>query len=299
MERNPPRERLARYGRKQGGVISREQLDHCGFTPKQIRTMRERGQLIVLHQGVFAIGHVPLATRSHHIAGLLAGGRASVLTHHSCAQVWRLPVPPDRRVHIGVTKKKRRSSDVLAVHVINPLPLDDRRVLRGLRVTTVPRLLLDLADVLVDQAFEVVAAEACVRRLVDPSAVAKLVERSPGRRGTRLLEVAGVVGRTRSEMERKLLRQLRAADLELPDTNVDLHGWEVDALWPALDLVVELDGWQFHDNRLAFRTDRRKDRALGRRGIRVLRFTWEDLVERVAIEELREILPGVRHQQAP
>lgn len=282
---------MARYASKQGGVISRPQLEHCGFTPKQLRVMRERGELIVLHQGVFAIGHVPLAARSHHIAGLLAGGRESVLTHHSCARVWRLPVPTDRRVHIGVTTKKRRSSDTLAVHVIRPLVLDDRRVLHGLRVTTVPRLLLDLADVLADRAYEEVVAEACVRRLVDPSAVAKLIERSPGRRGTRLLTVAGVVGRTRSEMERKLLRQLRAAKLVLPQTNVKLHGWEVDAHWPGLNLVVELDGWQFHDNRLAFRTDRRKDRSLGRRCLRVLRFTWEDLVEGDAIRELRELLP--------
>lgn len=287
------RANLDRYVRRQAGVISLEQLRHCGFTDRMVHGMAERRQLVRLHQGVYAAGHAPLAVRSRHIAGLLAGGRDSLLTHHSCAQVWRLPVPHDPRVHIGVTSRARRSTEALAVHLVRPLPLDDRRILHGLRVTTVPRLLLDLADVLEDPEFERVVAEAQVRRLLDPTALAKLLARSPGRRRGRLATVAGLVGRTRSEMERRLLRELRAARLLLPLTNERLHEWEVDAWWPQHDLVVELDGWQWHDTRLAFRRDRRKDRALRRRGLVVLRFTWEDLVEGVAVDELRELLPAV------
>lgn len=287
------RERLARYLERQAGVISLEQLRHCGFTDDAIKGMIRRDHLLRLHQGVYAAGHVPLATRSRHIAGLLAGGRESVLTHHSCAQVWGLPVPFDPRVHIGVTKRTRRSSGTLAVHLVRSLSLDDRRKLRGLRVTTVPRLLLDLADVLDDPDFERVVAEGQVRRLLDPSSLAKVIDRSPGRRGKRLAEVAGLVGRTRSEMERRLLRELRAARLQPPEVNLRVHGWEVDALWADHSLVVELDGWRWHDTRLIFRRDRRKDRALRRIGLTVLRFTWEDLVEGVAVAELRELVPGV------
>lgn len=288
-----PRERLARYARKQGGVISREQLRHCGFTDNQIHWMTRKGALLRMHRGVYAIGHVPSAHRSCCIAGLLAGGREAVLSHHSAAREWRLAVPADRRVHIAVPMRSRRSTESLAVHLVRPLAFDDRTVLRGLRVTTVPRLLLDLADVLEDRDFEVAVADAQVRRLLDPTSTAKVIDRSPGRRGGRLAEVAGLVGRTRSEMERRLLRELRAARLQLPEVNLRVHGWEVDALWASRSLVVELDGWQWHDSRLAFRRDRRKDRALRRQGLTVLRYTWEDLVEGVAVAELRELLPRV------
>ncbi len=41
--------------------------------------------------------------------------------------------------------------------------------------------------------------------------------------------------------------------------NAVTDGIEVDAMWPALPLVVELDGWAYHRTRHAFQRDR--DRA--------------------------------------
>jgi len=41
--------------------------------------------------------------------------------------------------------------------------------------------------------------------------------------------------------------------------------------------VVELDSWEFHRTRRAFERDRQKAAVLERAGIRVLRFTWNQL----------------------
>ena len=53
----------------------------------------------------------------------------------------------------------------------------------------------------------------------------------------------------------------------------------VDFAWPELRVVVEADGFAFHADRRAYRDDRRRSNALVLAGWRVLRFTWEDVVQ--------------------
>ena len=47
--------------------------------------------------------------------------------------------------------------------------------------------------------------------------------------------------------------------------------------------MVELDSWEFHKTRRAFERDRQKAAALERAGIRVLRFTWNQLARDEAV----------------
>ena len=55
------------------------------------------------------------------------------------------------------------------------------------------------------------------------------------------------------------------------------HGHcEPDYHWPAQRVIVELDGFETHGTRAAFRADRAKDAALTASGYRVLRFTRDD-----------------------
>lgn len=55
---------------------------------------------------------------------------------------------------------------------------------------------------------------------------------------------------------------------------------EVDAVWPAARLVVELDGWDSHHTRQAFQRDRTRSNDLQVEGWTVLRFTYADVVHR-------------------
>jgi very-short-patch-repair endonuclease len=59
----------------------------------------------------------------------------------------------------------------------------------------------------------------------------------------------------------------------VPVTNRLLLGFNVDALWPDLKLVVEVDGYEFHGDRDSFENDRARDATLVAHGYRVLRFT--------------------------
>ena len=66
-----------------------------------------------------------------------------------------------------------------------------------------------------------------------------------------------------------------------------MHGYEVDALFLAQRLVVELDGWEFHADRVAFGSDRDRDADLLDFGYETVRITWGRLHETPAREAAR------------
>jgi Protein of unknown function (DUF559) len=124
----------------------------------------------------------------------------------------------------------------------------------------------------------------------------RLISRSHGRRGLRPLTALLVAARTppptRSELEEAFLDVCRDGDLPMPGLNVVVAGFEVDALWEAQRLVVEVDSWEFHRGRQAFENDRARDAALLLAGYRVVRVTWRMLRDQPAevAEMLRRLL---------
>jgi very-short-patch-repair endonuclease len=83
--------------------------------------------------------------------------------------------------------------------------------------------------------------------------------------------------RTRSDLERLFLRICRKHGIPKPEVNTKLGPYEVDFLWRAERLIVEVDSWKYHSGRRAFEADRARDRELSRRGFVVLRFTDREL----------------------
>ncbi|HWE11992.1 MAG TPA: DUF559 domain-containing protein, partial [Solirubrobacteraceae bacterium] len=69
----------------------------------------------------------------------------------------------------------------------------------------------------------------------------------------------------------------RRHKLPRPQVNVCVAGHTVDALFQAQRLIVELDGWEFHNDRDAFETDRARDADTLHAGYRTLRITWDRL----------------------
>lgn len=76
----------------------------------------------------------------------------------------------------------------------------------------------------------------------------------------------------------RTLELVRTAGLPAPETNAHLLGYEVDFLWRAAKLVVEVDGFAYHSTREAFERDRRRDARLQAAGFRVVRFTYRQIV---------------------
>lgn len=114
-----------------------------------------------------------------------------------------------------------------------------------------------------------------------------LLNRYPGKRGSRVLRLAlrrlaeEPPGRKHSKLEERFAPFLRRYRLPLPRFNdwilLGDRRYRVDCHWPGTSEIVELDGWQGHRTRSAFREDRERDRKLRVAGYSVTHLTWAQL----------------------
>jgi very-short-patch-repair endonuclease len=64
-------------------------------------------------------------------------------------------------------------------------------------------------------------------------------------------------------------------------------GYEVDALFVQEQVIVELDGWDFHSSRVAFEDDRKRDADTLAAGLATVRITKERYAREPAREAAR------------
>jgi very-short-patch-repair endonuclease len=170
----------------------------------------------------------------------------------------------------------------VVVHRVAALDIRDIRLHQGFPVTAPARTLIDCAagSLAIDRLLN----EARALSLVTDAEIHAAMGRCPGRTGIgamrALLAAEQDAGFTRSEAERILERIVADAGLQRPTFNTRVAGMEVDALWPAERVVVEVDGYRAHGHHAAFQRDRARDNQLVTAGYLVLRFTWHQLNRR-------------------
>ncbi len=234
------------------------------------------------------------------MAAVLASGPKAVLSHHSAAALWMLR--PNSRERIDVTVPHRsRSNDLIRRH-ISEVPEDERTVEEGIPVTSVPRTIFDLAASEPVDVVENLLREMEHLELRDRLSLWDLLDRYPRKRGSRKVR-AGLgrlkeepEGRKRSPLEERFAPFLRRHHLPQPRFNdwimAEGKRYLVDCHWPGTAQIVELDGWQGHKSRSAFREDRARDRRLRVAGYSVTRITWNQLDDEpeVVAADLRTLL---------
>jgi very-short-patch-repair endonuclease len=180
---------------------------------------------------------------------------------------------------VTVIDGRARHQRGIRVHRVQTLDAIDVTRREGIPVTSPARTLLDLAGMLHPRDLARAIEEAEVRRLVTRRQLTDILTcRRPGVAALReALRRYDEPAMTRSEAEHRMLDLIRAARLPRPRTNAILGRHEVDFLWPAERLVVEVDGFVFHSTRRAFERDRARDAELQRSGHRVVRFTWRQI----------------------
>lgn len=282
MTQRATEERIARFAARQHGLVTRAQLFEAGLGRGGLQRRLQSGRLRVAQRGVYRVG--PLASpHEREMAAVLACGPDAALSHRSAAG-WREILPPRGRsapVEVSVRSRRRRRRPDVRAYSSPGLRDDEVETWRGIAVTTVTRTILDLAGVVRRSRLEQAVARAEREGLTSLEKLERMIERHPGRPGIGALravvEQEGGPRLGRSDPEMALLALLDRGGLPRPEANVHLLGYEVDMLWRAERLVVEVDGFRYHSSRRSFEADRRRDGHLWAEGHHVLRVTWKEI----------------------
>jgi very-short-patch-repair endonuclease len=107
----------------------------------------------------------------------------------------------------------------------------------------------------------------------------------------------------------KLLAERLAGDAELGQLfqfnrtvrTVHDSAYLVDLLWTEGRVVIEVDGYRYHSNTLAFSRDRHRDYELLISGYVVLRLPHDEVVSdvEITVEKIRDVVQFRRHQARP
>ena len=273
---------IAVIAARQHGVITTAQLVRAGLGRSAISKRAAKGRLHRRYRSVYAVGQPRLSQQGEWMAAILASGPGSHLASLSAAvhtKLWR------RRVSdIHVLAPRERKLAGVRVRAYRSLDQRDVTVRAGIPVTTVPRTLVDLSDVLTAHQLANVIHEAAFRKLFDQRAVRASMIRANGRHNLDVLETAlalnaaGSAG-TRSELEDRFLALTSKSGLPEPLVNTQVEDIEVDFHWPRLKLIVEVDG-PGHTRPRAQRQDRERDTRLRAAGHTVLRIADDEIHQR-------------------
>lgn len=260
------------------------------------------------HAGVYAVGHRVLSREGRWMAAVLACGEAAVLSHRSAAALWGIRQPSSRAIEVTTPAKSRSRAGIHRHFAV--MPSDEVTHCDGIPVTTVPRTIFDLAAVEPIGRVEQALRQVERLRLYDALSLTDLLARYPRRHGSRTVREClrrlrdlpdGV---TREELEADFLAFLDRCGFLRPRLNAWLtigsRRYQVDCLWPAQKVIVELDGYATHGTRQAFEGDRDRDRRLLAAGYRGPRVTWRhlhEIPEEIAVD-LRALL-ALPSQQLP
>lgn len=259
----------------QFGVATRRQLQDLGVGERTLVRACQRGVLRTVLPGVLELADFPPTLRQRSMAAQLFGGPDSFLDGFTAARFYGLRGMPRRHLDL-VTARRRRCvlPDWLRITTSTWIDLSEVVVREdGLRVAVPLRMLLALAALLDDVAFERAAEDAWHLRLLSPAQAAAYLARlaGPGRRGTarfaRWLERVGDRRRPAgSGFELQVARAAVAAGapdpvrqypLTLPG-GIVIH---LDLAWPDVMLGVEPGHSWWHGGDLGQRADQRRRRA--------------------------------------
>jgi Protein of unknown function (DUF559) len=275
------------------GLVTTADLYASGVSRSAICRRVQSGALCRRYPGVYSYGGGELSREAQWMAAVLACGEGSLLSHLSAAALYDASRWPLGEPHVIVPRRHRPVAGIVSYHCLG---LDARDVTSraGIPVTTVARMLVDLADIRTPHQLAYVINEAAFRRLFSLSATRRAMKN--GRHGLGVLRRAidlyhqGSAG-TKSRYEDAFLLLTQLGGLPEPIVNTEHLGYEIDFRWAERRLVVEVDG--NHSRPKDARGDAARDRVLAAAGYTILRFPGEQ-VERRPEQVLSRLAPLLR-----
>ena len=192
------------------------------------------------------------------MAAVLACGHGAALSHRSAAHLHGLRPTSRERIDVIVPGASARNVAGVEVHRSVTLTNQDVTAVNSIPVTTLARMILDLAAVVDQRAVERVIKEADLRGLFDLWAITDQLQRNPKHPGTPRLRAAlgpDRAGLTDSELEELFVAVWWPTGLPRPQTRFHIDPDDdgplirADFAWPQARFDLELDGRRYHSHR--------------------------------------------------
>jgi hypothetical protein len=286
--------------------VTIENAGCIGFTADQLAHLVRVGQLESSNRGVYRVPSYPSDWMSKLQRQCI--GAKGYVSHLSAAMLFQLGAPNDLTPGFGevtVPKPTRKRLDEIKLYRASDFGEISSVEIDGLICTSIDRTLCDIAAIHRFGVFQGCYNMAVRRRLITLRRFAAAAQGDRRRRGrSRLREALQSVGGDivpPSDWSQWAVERLVDAGFPEPQKEVDLydvHGlWvgRVDLYWPEFNLVVELDGREFHFDTASFESDRSRDARLLGVGIAVLRFTWSQFNDGDYFE--RSVQGAISHRQ--
>ena len=291
---------IAQIAQRQQGNITRGQLLALGVHPDTIKRWVRLGRLHRVHRGVYSVGRPPTTNLEKASGVVLACGDRAALGFGSALTLygfWRRWEQPFEVVVAG----DRRPAGIRTHRMTGLLRRDIDRE-HGIRVTSPALTLLHCAPRMRPRSVTRAVNDWRRAELVTLDELADVVDRFPLHPGAPLLRphAGATQNPTRSDFEDDLIPFCERFGLPEPRLNHQLNGYEVDAYFEAERLIVECDGWNFHNDRQAFENDRERDAVMLEHGSATVRLTKRRLKRQPEREaaRLHSILDARRRRAA-
>lgn len=275
---------------QQAGVFSKTQVRDLGLDRSIVYRRIKQGRWVRLDDSVYALSSAPRTWEQTLWAASLSRPRTA-LTHWTACRLLGLGDVPTGDPAILVPRASNTRSSLASIYESDEFDLVATTSVAGKTVTTMPETLFVLAR---DTSAEMVTKtfdQALVAGKLDLRAMASTIDREFGRRtpGAPLLRrltssrMPTAPSHSSSYLERLL--EVILHDPRVPpwrreyEFALDGVPSRVDVYVPTARLVIEADGRNWHTKWDDFENDRRRDNALAARGIQVLRFTYDMLVD--------------------
>ena len=258
-----------------------------GVTRGAIQKKLARGEWVPVLPATYRLSGSPQTWHQRVMAACLWAGPGAVASHRTAAAL--LDLPGFKPGVIEITTSRRLSATGIIVHRCRMNARIDNSTCDGIPTTAPHRTIIDLCAVSSHERVERALDAVLVRGLSEVGFMWRQLNRlgPVGRRG---------VGRLRSMLSERSERIHHAGS----DSETALHqlliragisGWEPqleivdgafvarpDLVFKEIGLVVEVDSWTWHADKLSRRHDARRQNHLERLGLTVLRFFREDVL---------------------
>ena len=264
------------------GLVTLDAARRAGISDAAWYRACANGQVELLHRGVARVLGAPITQLQRIAAAVLAAGPGAMASHRSAALLWDLPRPAGDPVDLIMLARTSRGP-LAGVTLHRPRDDVDLEPTRRCNIMTT-KLLRALTDLgAVDPAgVHRAVGHVVTNGIASPAALrwALEVHARRGRSGVGALRASlddwlfdGTA--LDSELERRMKRLVRRFGLPPMAYHPVICGYEADFQIIGSPIVLECDGWEFHDKRRhKFEEDRRRGIELTAAGYVTVRFTW-------------------------